>query len=144
MKLLQYQEYWSGPRILMAWCFSPRASVTTALITHQSVSSRLWVNHKRQDISIKVSLINTKRYIKRNHNVESTNSCYTISLRICWNLDTPHGTTMIIYSGKQGWYIIPRDHFVYPPSQRKTSLQCSVISHWMGVCTEWSLYTWAR
>ena len=31
--------------LLLAWCFSTRVAVATALITHLCVSSRLWVNH---------------------------------------------------------------------------------------------------
>ena len=34
---------------------------------------------------------------------------------------------------------ISRDHFVYAPSQWETTLQCNVVSHWLGTCTEWSL-----
>ena len=34
-----------------------------------------------------------------------------------------------------------RDHFVYAPRQWETTLQCNVVSHWLGACTEWSLYT---
>ena len=34
-----------------------------------------------------------------------------------------------------------RDHFVYTPSQWETTLQCNVVSHWLGACTDrwWSL-----
>ena len=32
-----------------------------------------------------------------------------------------------------------RDHFVYAPSQWEATLQCNVVSHWLGACTEWSL-----
>ena len=33
-----------------------------------------------------------------------------------------------------------RDHFVYAPSQWETTLQCNVVSHWMGTYSKWSLY----
>ena len=33
-----------------------------------------------------------------------------------------------------------RDHFVYAPRQWETTLQCNVVSHWQGACTEWSLH----
>ena len=33
-----------------------------------------------------------------------------------------------------------RDHFVYAPSQWETTLQCNVVSHWLGALTKWSLY----
>ena len=33
-----------------------------------------------------------------------------------------------------------RDHFVYAPSQWETTLQCNVVSHWLGACKKWSLY----
>ena len=33
-----------------------------------------------------------------------------------------------------------RDHFMHPPSQRETTLQCNV-SHWLGAYTKWSLVT---
>ena len=32
------------------------------------------------------------------------------------------------------WY-----HFVFAPSQWETTLQCNVVSHWLGAYTEWSL-----
>ena len=31
------------------------------------------------------------------------------------------------------------DHFVYAPSQWETTLQCNVVSRWLGVHTKWSL-----
>ena len=34
---------------------------------------------------------------------------------------------------------ISRDHFVYVPSQWETTLQCNVVSHWLGAYTKWSL-----
>ena len=35
--------------------------------------------------------------------------------------------------------LLLRDHFVYPPSQCEPTLQCNVVSHWLGACTKWSL-----
>ena len=32
------------------------------------------------------------------------------------------------------------DHFVYAPSQWEATLQCNVVSDWLGVCTEWSCF----
>ena len=32
-----------------------------------------------------------------------------------------------------------RDHFVYAPSQWEMTLQCNVVSHWLGAYTKWSL-----
>ena len=29
-----------------------------------------------------------------------------------------------------------RDYFIYAPSQWETTLQCSVVSHWLGSCTK--------
>ena len=37
---------------------------------------------------------------------------------------------------RQHWF---RDHFVYAPSQWETTLQCNVVSHWMGPYTKLSL-----
>ena len=34
---------------------------------------------------------------------------------------------------------LPRDHFVYASSQWETTLQCNVVSHWLGAFTKWSL-----
>ena len=34
---------------------------------------------------------------------------------------------------------ISRDHFVYAPCQWATALKCSIISHWLGTYTKWSL-----
>ena len=31
------------------------------------------------------------------------------------------------------------DHSVYAPSQWETALHCNAVSHWLGVCTKWSL-----
>ena len=34
---------------------------------------------------------------------------------------------------------ICRNHFVvYAPSQWETTLQCNIVSHWLGTCTKWS------
>ena len=38
--------------------------------------------------------------------------------------------------------VICRDHFVYAPSKWENTLQCNVVSHWLGACTEWSLHLW--
>ena len=32
-----------------------------------------------------------------------------------------------------------KQHFVYVPSQWKTTLHCNVVSHWLGAYTKWSL-----
>ena len=32
-----------------------------------------------------------------------------------------------------------RDHFVYVPNQWEMTLQCNIISYWLGALTEWSL-----
>ena len=32
-----------------------------------------------------------------------------------------------------------RDHFVNAPSQWEATLQCNVVSHWLGAFTKWSL-----
>ena len=32
-----------------------------------------------------------------------------------------------------------RDHIVHAPSQWEATLQCNVVSHWLGACTGWSL-----
>ena len=34
-----------------------------------------------------------------------------------------------------------QDHSVYAPSQWQTTIQCNVVSHWLGAYTNWSLYT---
>ena len=34
-----------------------------------------------------------------------------------------------------------RDHFVYAPNQWETTLQCNVVSHWLGAYTKLSLYS---
>ena len=35
--------------------------------------------------------------------------------------------------------IWPKDNFVYAPSQWETTLQCNVVSHWLGAYTKWPL-----
>ena len=35
---------------------------------------------------------------------------------------------------------IHSNHFVYVPSQWETMLQCNVVSHWLGACTERPLF----
>ena len=37
------------------------------------------------------------------------------------------------------WMWIPSDHFVDAPSLWETTLQCNVVSHWLGAFTKWSL-----
>ena len=32
-----------------------------------------------------------------------------------------------------------RDHFAYAPSQLEMTLQCNIVSHWLGAYTKWSL-----
>ena len=39
-----------------------------------------------------------------------------------------------------GFHTTGRYHSVYTPSQWETTLQCNVVSHWLGTCTEWFLY----
>ena len=39
---------------------------------------------------------------------------------------------------------IPRDHFVYVPSQWETALPYNIISHWLGTHTKWSLHPKSR
>ena len=39
-----------------------------------------------------------------------------------------------------GLFAMNRDHFVYVLSQWETTLQCNVISHWLGTFTIWSLH----
>ena len=39
-------------------------------------------------------------------------------------------------------YDIYRDHFVYAPSQWEMKLHCNITSHWLGICTKWSLHIW--
>ena len=34
-----------------------------------------------------------------------------------------------------------KDHYVNAPSQWETTLQCNVVSHWLGACTKWSPVT---
>ena len=36
--------------------------------------------------------------------------------------------------------LIYRDHFVHAPSQWEMTLQCNIISHWLGAYTKWSLH----
>ena len=42
-------------------------------------------------------------------------------------------------SGKCNYLYMPRGHFMYAPSQWETTLQCNVVSHWLGAYAEWSL-----
>ena len=39
---------------------------------------------------------------------------------------------------------VPRDLFVYMPSQWETMLHCNVVSYWLGPCTKWSLVPMIR
>ena len=40
---------------------------------------------------------------------------------------------------RRGHIYVTRDQFVYAPSQREATLQCNVVSHWLGACTSGSL-----
>ena len=40
------------------------------------------------------------------------------------------------------YYCLHRDQFLYVPSQWETTLQCNVVSHWLGAFIKWSLLTW--
>ena len=40
------------------------------------------------------------------------------------------------------WYHFNRGHFVYAPTQWEVTLQCNIVSHWLGAYTEWSLFQW--
>ena len=41
------------------------------------------------------------------------------------------------------FHVLGRDHFVYVPNQWQTTLQCNVVSYWLGTYTKWSLFRWA-
>ena len=43
-------------------------------------------------------------------------------------------------SGWMTYQVYTKDHFVYAPSQWETTLQCNVVSHWLGAYTKWSLW----
>ena len=63
-------------------------------------------------------------------------------------------TFFIIYSVQYTWIlsdlfhwfglfkdvITGSDHFLYAPSQWETTLQCNVVSHWLGALMKWSLH----
>ena len=68
---------------------------------------------------------------------------YCFSIAWCWIIRTkplpeqvwPVSATMMSfgYNGSAG------DHFVYLPSQWETTLQCKVVSDWLGTYTKWSV-----
>ena len=55
--------------------------------------------------------------------------CQLLLPAVHWSLAACH----------QPWPCYLRDHFVYAPSQWETTLQCNVVSHWLGAYTKWSL-----
>ena len=46
-----------------------------------------------------------------------------------------HGTSDVRVEFRNGC----KDHFVYASSQWETTSQCTVVSHWLGACTEWHM-----
>ena len=62
----------------------------------------------------------------------------------------PHNTKLRIYSGKivkmrvHHWSMNQADHAVYAPNQWEMALQCNAVSHWLGSCTEWSVFDKSR
>ena len=42
--------------------------------------------------------------------------------------------------GKDVSVTLIRDHFLYAPSQWETTLQCNVVSYWLGPYSKWSLF----
>ena len=53
-----------------------------------------------------------------------------------WLSEIPHKNILALL-WKIVFYI--RDHFVYGTSQWETTLQCNVVSHWLGAFTKWFL-----
>ena len=57
-----------------------------------------------------------------------------------------HKISVVVYN-YISWFVscicervcVDRDHSVYVPSQWEMTLQCNVISHWLGAYTKWSL-----
>ena len=43
------------------------------------------------------------------------------------------------YQTLQRTTVLDRDHYVYAPNQWETTLQCNVVSHWLGAYTKWFL-----
>ena len=65
---------------------------------------------------------------------------------IMWKIDFSiwflHQASLSRYQQKviQSLPYIFRDHIVYAPSQWETTLQCNVVSHWLGAYAKWSLH----
>ena len=56
---------------------------------------------------------------------------FTVGFALGLNFLRPSLNT--VQSHHQHW---SRDHFVYAPSQRETTLHCNVVSHWLGTYTK--------
>ena len=67
-----------------------------------------------------------------------------------WETSKPRGRLLLSKSRrpcltrpyKGSMYVQNRDHFVYAPSQWETTLQCNVVSHWLGAYTKYSWRNW--
>ena len=54
----------------------------------------------------------------------------------------PHIDPMYFVICGDGLYLsisVCRNHFMCAPRQWETTLQCNVVSRWLGACTKWSL-----
>ena len=51
----------------------------------------------------------------------------------CW----PAGLALTPFYVENSW--VSRDDFVHAPGQWETTLHCTVVSHWLGAHTKWSL-----
>ena len=61
-----------------------------------------------------------------------------VSIFIANALEIPQSCTKLGYE----WKITSYRKLVYTPSQWETTLQCNVVSHWLGAYTNWSLWVW--
>ena len=78
------------------------------------------------------------------------------NLHLCWSLFHPayHCLYIKMYDWKTNTflpldvlYLLSllrrrgiRDHSVHAPIQWEATLHCNVVSHWLGACTDWSLW----
>ena len=60
------------------------------------------------------------------------------NLYVLTRYNTNHKDVLVNQHQISFMYIL-RESFVYAPSQWEMTLQCNVVSHWLGAYTEWSL-----
>ena len=103
-------------------------------MSRAKMASSLVMKLENHDTTIRANLLVT-------FHIENT--CYMLNKKLPGE---DKNIFVVLLPSENNWVCLlghnkPRDHFVYAPGQWETTLQCNVVSHWLGTFTKWSLHT---